>query len=347
MPINYRSYLFNFGYSFSGGGLKRLTEYSNWYNLRGGTTFIIRKECSSLVDTYKNNKYIIIKLSAFEKLFNSASYIKEAIKIVGRPDFYYSYGIPMNFKVGEINWFHLSSVLPMTGAKGFVDFPESLKLNILGYNINRKLDNCDIISAESHYSLSLFDKRYENKFFLSVNGSDVEINNSLKLRQKDYKNIAISVGTYKYKSLEDVYSVFRSLKAKEPNLILKIIGGVSAIPESLKNKDDVVFMGIIPRTEVVNILSSSKYYISATKVENSYNAASEGIFLASESIISDIVPHRELLQGEPYTVCEFPGSKRTYLHVNKKEISSTNLKSWDDVVTDMNTKIEFLVNAGQ
>jgi hypothetical protein len=47
-----------------------------------------------------------------------------------------------------------------------------------------------------------------------------------------------------------------------------------------------------------DILRRPRIYMSATHIENSYNAAAEGAFLAQETLTPDIPPHREVLQGE-------------------------------------------------
>jgi hypothetical protein len=94
-------------------------------------------------------------------------------------------------------------------------------------------------------------------------------------------------------------------------------------------------MGLLKRSEVIDCLRESKYYISMTFIENSYNAASEGIFLADESYISDIGPHQELLDGIKFTRTYFPGLGRSILHVARHELSGHNLKSWNNVTSEM------------
>jgi hypothetical protein len=77
-----------------------------------------------------------------------------------------------------------------------------------------------------------------------------------------------------------------------------------------------------------------------TYIENSYNAASEGIFLADESYISNIGPHQELLDGIKFERIELSGLDRVIIHVKRDEISGCNLKSWDDVVSEMIMKFK-------
>jgi hypothetical protein len=82
-------------------------------------------------------------------------------------------------------------------------------------------------------------------------------------------------------------------------------------------------------------LKTAKFYVSTTRIENSYNAASEGIFLAEESYISDIGPHRELLQGEFWERAAAAEFGVPLLKVRRANLKGMNLKTWDTVVSEM------------
>jgi hypothetical protein len=101
----------------------------------------------------------------------------------------------------------------------------------------------------------------------------------------------------------------------------------------------VVIRGRLERPAVMEALRRSRYYISATHVENSYNAAAEGAFLANESFISDIPPHRELLQGESFEPVRFAGLNRPFLHLHRERLKGANLKSWHTIITQMIDRI--------
>ena len=98
--------------------------------------------------------------------------------------------------------------------------------------------------------------------------------------------------------------------------------------------------GECPREEVVRALQSSRFFISTTRIENSYNAASEGIFFTDESYISDIGRTASFCAGMPYDDVSVPGLARPLLHVRRQQISGANLKSWDDVVGEMIRRID-------
>jgi hypothetical protein len=101
-----------------------------------------------------------------------------------------------------------------------------------------------------------------------------------------------------------------------------------------------VVKGNRPRSEVIAELRRAKYYISTTLIENSYNAACEGIFFADESYISDIGPHRELVEGLGHQRVRLDESIRPLIHVLRNELTTAHLKSWAEVITDMNQRID-------
>jgi len=74
--------------------------------------------------------------------------------------------------------------------------------------------------------------------------------------------------------------------------------------------------------EVISLLSAAKFYINTSKVENSWNAASEGVLLANESYISRIEPHFELVKTIANNNYVFDGD---LIHVKRKNISVEKL----------------------
>lgn len=328
-------YVFNFAVSYSGGGLKRLYEYAKWFHGNGGSCFIVHPNCDYLVSEFPNNKYFIVHQTRWQRLFSDCAYLEKIRLEFGEPDLYYSYGIPIYARFGKINWFHLSNVLPLALQNVPMKVFDWLKLAYLGLLFKKNFSNADVISAESKYSIAVIDREHCDKLFVSVNGGDDELTRIGSNTSAAKGNFATVVGTYKYKSVEHALLVFDMLKRANPKLKLQVIGSHVTLPATLARRDDVLVMGLLKRSEVINCLRDSKYYISMTHIENSYNAASEGIFLADESYISDIGPHRELLDGINFRSMELPSVGRTMLHVTRDEISGHNLKSWNDVITEM------------
>lgn len=337
MQVKYK-YLFNFSVSYMGGGFKRLYEYAKWFNENGGAWFIIHPRCKSLVKEFQNNHFFLVTQPGYQRIFNDCAYLSPIKKEIDSPDLYYSYGIPIYRKFGKVNWFHLSNILPL-GMQGIpLSLFDRIKLSYLGRQIKRNFQNMDIISAESNYSLSLFDRGEAEKLFLSVNGSDDELMyyQSGKAHEKD--NIATVLGTQKYKLLKDSYHVFEMLREYNNQLKLVIIGNLKGIPEDLRTNRNVIIKGMLTRQEVVKWLKKTKYYISTTCIENSYNASSEGVLFADESYISDIGPHRELLMNTAINYVSIPKMQQPIIHVKNKNVLATNLKTWDQINVDMINK---------
>jgi hypothetical protein len=247
---------------------------------------------------------------------------------------YYSYGIPIYQPFGRMNWFHLSNVLPLDVWGVPLSVFDKLKLSLLGVRIKRHFKHAEIISAESEYSLRLISNEHSDKCCVSVNGSDEEIMQAEQpLRMKE--NVAIILGTYRYKALADSYAIFKMLQNKTPELTLEIVGDQQRIPSSILRDPSVLATGWLTRPEVIRRLERSRYYISTTLIENSYNAASEGIFFAEESFISDIGPHRELLQNQTFETITIPSLVNPLFHIKRNQIDAANLKNWDQVIREM------------
>lgn len=328
-------YVFNFAVSYSGGGQKRLHEYAKWFDGKGGALFIVHPNCEYLTSEFPNNQYFIAHQTRWQRIFRDCAYLEKIKLEFGEPDLYYSYGIPIYARFGKVNWFHLSNVLPLALRNVPIKLFDWLKLAYLGSLFKKNFSNADIISAESKYSLGVIGREHQDKLFLSVNGGDDELAHIVSNTSKAKANFATVVGTYKYKAVEHALFVFDMLKQANPQLKLRVIGSHETLPAALGRREDVLVTGLLKRSEVINCLGDSKYYISMTHIENSYNAASEGIFLVDESYISDIGPHQELLDGINFRRMELTSIGRTVLHVTRDEISGRNLKSWNDVVSEM------------
>jgi len=328
-------FLFNFAASFSGGGYKRLYEYAQWFNSNGGAWFIIHPDCAALATEFPNNRCFVVKPSRLQRLLADCGYLAGICRQIGQPDLYYSYGIPVYSHVGRVNWFHLSNVLPLSSAGIPVSFYDRIRLGSLGRRIRRGFAHCEVISAESAYSLGLVGSDAAPRLFLSVNGSDDELAYIQNASAEAKDNYAVVIGTYGHKAIRDSVAVFEMLRARNPGLKLMIVGIAEAVAADLRSKPDVVMRGVLGRPAVIACLRRARFYISTTLIENSYNAAAEGIFIADESYISDIGPHRELLQGSRFEETQVPGVERRLLRVRREHLSPGNLKTWDTVVREM------------
>lgn len=332
--ISKYNFLFNFSVTTTGGGLKRLYAYSKWFNENGGVNFIIHPECDFLKKKFPKNRYFVVFQSRLERIISDCEYLIKIKKEINNPDLYYSYGIPIYYPFGKINWFHLSNIGPFRNME-LTFFDKYIRCKILKWRIKKNYKNSDIVSAESQNSLNIIKNKNIKKLFLSLNGSDDELNYLQKKLNNKKEDTAVIIGTQRYKALMDAYHIFKFLKKKNNFLKLILVGDKKSIPKYFINNDNVILKGIIKHNEVIELLKKTKYYISTTKIENSFNAASEGIFFADESFISDIGPHRELLENEIYKFLLIPNLSNKVLDVKKINIEGKNLKSWNDIIAEM------------
>jgi hypothetical protein len=334
VPVQNR-YLFNFAASYSTGGYKRLYEYARWFNQHGGAWFVIHPRCAQLPGEFPNNRFFIAAQSRIERLYDDCGYLRAIEQQIGQPQLYYSYGIPLYFRFGEVSWFHLSNVLPLGPKAVPLDVFARIKFAYLGMKIRAGFAHADVISAESDASLRMLGLPCTERLFLSVNGSDDELSWLRSGQVTPKQDIVTVVGTARYKALEDSYRLFEQLRRSNARLRLFIFGYPNWIPRGLRHKPNVVIQGLAQRSAVIDWLRKSRFYISTTRIENSYNAAAEGMFFADESYISDIGPHRELLLDMPFEQLSVPGVHTPLLHVRRERLSGANLKQWETVVIEM------------
>jgi hypothetical protein len=338
----YKNYLFNFSSSYSGGGLKRLISYIEWFNEKGGAHFIVNEKLREKLDDFSKNTFHFVSLTHFQKLINTQSYVNDVIKKMGKCDVYYSYNIPIKKNGAEVKWFHLSNVLPLISTSKFdIPYRRRIELWWLGILTKRGLKYSDFVSAESEYSLKLLSLKNNMKSLVSVNGSDYEIDFiSGYCSFSVTKNIAVIVGTYHHKNVIDSYRIYSHLKVDYRDLKLIIIGDIETVPQFIRDDPHVDLKGVIHLDETIKVLSEAAFYINTSQVENSWNAASEGIFLAKESFISKIPPHCELLQDSSIKIIDHLGTLLPIMHVSRDNLNSDRLKTWDEIIITMNEFIK-------
>lgn len=323
--ISKKEFVFNFVIASSGGSYNRLYAFSQWFNEHGGATFIINSRCSNLLDVFINNHYIVLDkaVSQPRSLFHNT------------PLVYYSYGLPIQQQIGQINWFHLNNILPFCLDEISIPIAQYLKLSFQRYKIQHYNKKANILSAESNFSLKLMDCGINQQRILSVNGCDQEMN-LLASPEKEKKNQAIIIGTAAYKCLNDSFDVFQFIqKQNKEELKCVIIGDEKLIPKSISQSPNVVMMGCLPHQAVLQQLCQSKYYIATNRFDNSYTAAIEGATTTSAAFIADIEPFQEGLRGCQFNKVFIPQCQRTMLYVERKNMSLHHLKRWSDVVEDM------------
>lgn len=337
----YANYLFNFSSSYSGGGLKRLTAYAEWFHKNGGAHFIVNNKLKGKFDCFSSNSYHYVSISNFQKLINTQRYVDVVIKKMGKCDFYYSYNIPIKKNAALAKWFHLSNVLPFVSMSNVnIPYRRLIELWWLGILTRNGFQYANFVSAESLFSLQLLNLADNIKATVSVNGSDQELNFISGLSAHNIvKNIAVIIGTYHHKNLTDSYKIYNYLKLKNKDLKLVIIGDIDTVPRFIRDDPQVELKGVMDHGDTINVLTESRFYINTSKVENSWNAASEGVFLAKESFISKIMPHWELLQDSKFNTLYHLDTCHPVIHMLRDDSNSAKLETWDEVIATMNAFI--------
>jgi glycosyltransferase involved in cell wall biosynthesis len=334
--MKYQKYLFNFSSSFSGGGLKRLMAYISWFHRRGGAHFIVNKRLFGQFTMFNTNIYHYVDIGTLDKFLNKQTYVDQIIARIGGCDFYYSYNVPMKYFRANVCWFHLSNVLPLCGTRG-LSIPSRRRIELwwLGVITKKGLHHCDFVSAESEFSLKLLGIDGGMKRTVSINGADKELEVMSRRSSFNTEQLAVVVGTYFHKNIDDSYKVYQHLRRRHPSLNLMIIGDQNTVPDHIKEDLSVILKGVIDHDEALKILASARFYISTSLIENSWNAASEGAILSQESIISGIPPHLELLEGTELTELDEMKMRNSMLHIKRDKVNTDKLKTWDEVISDM------------
>lgn len=337
--------LFNFSASFSGGGYKRLFHYARWFDARGGASFVVHPHCAHLRSEFPSNDYFVVETSAWSRLWDDCGYLREILAAIPKPALYYSYGIPVYARYGRVNWFHLSNALPLAHEVVTMGMFERYKLQLLGRRIRRNIGNADVVSAESEFSLNLLGRELGDRLFLSGNGGDDVLAGERRNAAGIREDIAVVVGTYRYKALDDALRVFDMLRVASPGLKLMVFGATDLVPQIMRRRTDVQLVGIQPPHLVIDALRKARYYISTTRIENSSNADFEGCYLAEEAYLSDIPSHREMLVGSMTEKVNVPGVAQTMLRILSSNLDREIFKCWNDVVGEMLMRYQLAENA--
>jgi glycosyltransferase involved in cell wall biosynthesis len=205
------------------------------------------------------------------------------------------------------------------------------------------MEHVQIASAESAFSLDLLRNAKGNTnpyctYTVLKNGCDDVLLNTETLQSNDETsgNYAVTIGTYPYKRLDLALTVFHKLQRKQPDLSrFKIIGNEKFINKKVRNDNRVEVLGfILDRRILYNTLRGAKYYISASRIENSSIAALEGLLLSENTVLSDIPSHREICRT--LLVKEIKVDRdSTFIMVKGGQNKSVNKPpSWNEILSE-------------
>lgn len=297
-------WLFNFSSSWNSGGLKRVLETVKWFDVNVGAYFILNENIKDQVKVYnEKNKYFFISQNKLKRLAFDGYYLNEIIQEIGKPDIYFSYGIPIFNDIANINWYHLSNALTLKTKNISLPLLKRIQMLILRNRVIKSMKYADICTAESEFSIQLLKRRLERKNIkcycdVLPNGYDTKLINDIKKYEKksSYK-YAITIGTYNYKKIKTVLELFLVIKNKYKLQKLYIVGSINQIPRSIKNHKQVEIFDNIPTKKLYLLLYNAEYYLSASQIENSSIAVIEALILTKNLILSKIPSHSEMLRN--------------------------------------------------
>ena len=297
-------WLFNFSSSWVGGGLIRTLETVKWFDNNMGAYFIINDRIKNEISKHsKNNKYFFISDNKVKRLFSDGYYMSKIIAEIGKPDIYFSYGIPVFNDIAKINWFHISNALTLKTQKISLPLKTRIQMLILKKRIIKSIKYTHIATGESEFSVNLL-KDEANKRNLKChydvlpNGYDISlIKDVLNKKREKLSKYAITIGTFKYKNIKVALELFHEIRKINNLKKFIIVGPCNTLPKSVLIDKFVEFKPTISREDLFTLLYNAEYYISASQIENSSNAALEALLLSKNIILSNIPSHDEMLRN--------------------------------------------------
>lgn len=325
-----RRILFDFSSSPVGGALRRLNAYQEIAaRSEHEITFLVS---SLLCSERKHANYSVfpISKSSYGRLFADGKYLE---RFGNRFDFRFSYGLPVYRRVASVEWLHISNVSPFRlDAAG--DVLTTAKQWVLLNRLSKFAHNVDILSAESRYALDLARKALSGpkRFVVLANAPDgltVEAHPS----QSERVPAACTIGTQPYKRLSEVVRVFRSLQKRTTLDELWIIGK-RYLKQRIPTGPDIYHLENLSDVELMNRLRTAEVFISSSVIENSPNAALEALLNTRQLLLSDIPPHRELLQDHGVKFSVDSDTKHLFVS-NQTDTARRNSRSWIGVWNNM------------
>ena len=326
--------LFDFSSSPTGGGLRRLDAFAEYFSRSPlKTHFFVHADALNRVKIQQLVSTTLVKKTGVQKIMLKNEYLK---RIGVSAKWLFSYGIPTKRGFAEHNWLHISNVLPFTIFHATVGPGLFLKMYLLRQQYKANSRNNDIISAESDFSVKTYIKvaDWTGEFQVLRNGIH-EVNSGIEPKQP----YAIAVGTLSYKRIDRTYQLFQGLKNDLGLEKLLIVGDSFRIPEKIRNAIDVETKDFLPENEMQSSLKRASYFISTSEVENSSCAVLEGLQLTRKAVLSRIPSHLEMLTKDMVHPLKYEGID--YLIVDHADISDDAMASWPDEIRKMLQRMGF------
>ena len=131
--------------------------FGGWFKKDNfGAYFIINDKIKNEIIKYnKKNKYFFISENKIKRLLMDGYYMSKIIVETGKPDIYFSYGIPVFNDIAKINWFHISNALSLKTKNISLPFLKRIQMWILKKRIIKSMNHTHIATGESEFAINL------------------------------------------------------------------------------------------------------------------------------------------------------------------------------------------------
>ena len=326
--------LFDFSSSPTGGGLRRLEAYAEYFSqLPLKIHFFIHEAASNRDRIQQLVPTTLVHKTDVSKVWLNKDYLGN---YGVSAKWLFSYGIPTKRGFAKQNWLHISNVLPFFFAQATVDPSIYVKMFFLRHQFKSNFRNNDIISAESDFSIKMYIDvtGWQGETMLLRNGilkGDSDLNHK--------QSYAIAIGTHSYKRIDLTYEVFKELKEALGLSKLLIIGDSKRIPLNIRTAADVDAKDFLHEGALHSSLKAASYFISTSEVENSSCAVLEGLQFTEKAILSDIPSHKEMLRNGMGSNFQYKENK--YLIVSQNDIRDGVMVDWNHEIVKMLVKMGF------
>ena len=326
--------VFDFSSSSEGGAIKRINAYIDYFSKSPlKTLFLLHQNMTEQIHLISG---VDIKIINKNKLFRAIGITEYLGFLKEKPRWFFSYGMPLNYPVGERNWFHISNTLPLALNSLSINSLNRYRQAILQCQLRARALRCDVVSAESQFALNLYAKITSKKYseIILKNGISLDPKNFLRSLPETPK-FAIAVGTNEYKRIALTIAVYDSIRISDQLEYLIILGDVSEVPKAFLARSDIKIVKKLNPNPYFDLLARAAVFISTSIIENSSNAVLEALALCPKLILSDIPPHQEMLNLKD-TQSEEINGVAMLLQDNQRKVS---LPIWEDSIAVMLNKM--------
>ena len=326
--------IFDFSSSPVGGGLRRLEAYAEYFSSSPiKVHFLIHAAASNREKIQQLVPTTLVHKTTLSKVMLNKNYLK---KIVVGSKWLFSYGIPTKSAAAENNWLHISNVLPFYIFNTTVDPILFLKMFLLIQQYKFNYHNNDVISAESNFSINMYNK------VTGWKGETKLLRNGLHRDDPGHEQkqpFAVAIGTHSYKRIDLTYGVFQALKDELGLEKLLIVGDSKRIPRVIRSAADVETNDFLAEGLLQSRLQSASYFISTSEVENSSCAVLEGLQYTQNAILSSIPSHQEMVRPDSGRHLNYMG--KDYMIINESDIRDTAMAKWSMEIGTMLLRMGF------